>query len=135
MFYFNASTLDQSCPGQWNLITSPVRACAGAGAFCLSAFSESINTPYSRVIGGATGSPDAFDVHDFANENDLEAVYFDGMNVTVGAAGSRRHIWTFGTGFSGPCPCEISTVWPHEPPGPPEVGNSYFLADLHLSRL
>ena len=67
-----------------------------------------------------------FFAHDFANENDLEAVYLDGMSVTVGAAGSRRHIWTFGAGFSGCCPCEISTVWPHEPPGPLEVGNRYF---------
>ena len=39
-FNLNASISDQSCPGQWNLITTPVRGCAGANVSCHSAFSE-----------------------------------------------------------------------------------------------
>ena len=46
---------DQSYPGDWNLITSPVRGCAGADASCHSAFSDNITTAYSKVCGRIVG--------------------------------------------------------------------------------
>ena len=49
-FYVNASQLDQSCPGDWSVQTSPVRGCAGASSQCSSAFSGDINTANENVI-------------------------------------------------------------------------------------
>ena len=65
VFYLNASRADQQlCPGQWNLVTTPVKGCAGAESSCHSAFSEDINIAYSkvcgRIIGEGENSPDAF---------------------------------------------------------------------------
>ncbi len=66
--------------------------------------------------------------------NSLEQVYIDGISLTHGAPGSRRHIWTFvaaifesnsggSTGFK--CPCiDASFSWPHTVPS--FIGNNYF---------
>ena len=64
VFYLNASRSDQTCPGQWSLVTSPVRGCAGADSSCRSAFSDDVTMAYSKVcgkiIGKAMATVDAF---------------------------------------------------------------------------
>ena len=130
MFYLNASATDQSYPGQWNLYSSAARGCAGAGYSCRSAFSDHINSAYSKVCGRIIGegitSPDGF-YRFIANQTTIEGNYLDGVSVTHGAPGSRTHIWTFGAGFLGDrrCPCDHSNRV-HAPLPPAEIGDNYF---------
>ena len=133
VFYLNASSPVQSCPGQWRLLTSPLRGCAGADRSCRSAFSDNINTTYSkvcgRIIGEGTVSLDAFRRFIFG-QNTIEGNYLDGVSVTHGVSGSRTHIWTFGAGHGtahGPprCPCDNSDR-SIAPLPPAEVGDNWF---------
>ena len=130
VFYLNTSATDQLCPGQWNLYRSPVRGCAGAGYSCRSAFSDHINSAYSKVCGRIIGegitSPDGF-YRFIANQTTIEGNYLDGVSVTHGAPGLRTHIWTFGTGLLGDkhCPCDHSNRV-HAPLPPAEIGDNYF---------
>ena len=134
VFYLqlNASRSDLLCPGQWDLMTTPVRGCAGAGESCRSAFSDGSNTAYSKVcgrlIGEGVNTPDAFLR---VPPGTIEGNYLDGVSVTHGASGSRTHIWSFGTGHPAGgglvarCPCDNSNRG--EAPFPPaEVGDNYF---------
>jgi hypothetical protein len=90
---------------------------------CRSAFSDDIFTAYSkvcgRIIGEGTRTPDAFHRPPTLT---IEENYLDGVSVTHGAPGSRTHIWTFGAGFHGHCPCDSSGG----PLPPAEVGDNYF---------
>ena len=127
VFYLNASRSDQICPGQWSLVTSPVRGCNGADSLCRSAFSDHIFMAYSKVCGRITGAstrtPDPF--QRFGGQNSIEGNYLDGVSVTHGAPGSRTHIWSFAAGLPGRCPCDTSN--PDGAPLPPdEVGDNYF---------
>ena len=133
VFYLNATRSDQSCPGQWNLVTSPARGCAGADVSCRSAFSDDIITVYSkvcgRIVGESVATPDAF-IRFLPGQNTIEGNYLDGVSVTRGVPGSRTHIWSFGSGHSASqgsprCPCDNSNRG--EAPLPPaEVGDNYF---------
>ena len=51
VFYLNASNSNESCPGDWNTATHPIRACHGDSISCRSTFSDNINTTYSKVCG------------------------------------------------------------------------------------
>ena len=134
VFYLNASRSDQTCPGQWNLVTSPVRGCAGADSTCRSAFSDDIFMAYSRVCGRITGegtvpgTPDAF-IRFSIGQNFVKGNYLDGVSVTHGGSGSRTHIWSFGAGHPGVenarCPCDNSRR-DIAPLPPAEVGDNYF---------
>ena len=126
VFNLNTSRSDQTCPGQWNLVTSPVRGCAGASSSCRSAFSDNISTTYSkvcgRIIGEGVATPDAFLS---STGNTIEGNYLDGVSVTHGSPGSRTHIWTLGAGHPDRCPCDNSDRDIARLP-PAEVGDNYF---------
>ena len=128
MFYLNTSTPDQVCPNQWRLVNSPVRSCTGAGSSCRSAFSDAINTAYSKVCGRITGvsiaTPDGFQRENRLTAR-LEDNYLDGVSVTHGDAGSRTHIWSLGAGHSLQCPCD-NPDRRGAPLPPAEVGDNYF---------
>ena len=137
VLYLNAGRQDQSCLGDWNLVTSPVRACTGIENTCRSAFSDDINSvAYSKVCGRIIGegrtSPDAFFRH-ILGQTTIEDNYLDGVSITHGASGSRTHIWSLGAGHSAAlsyrnisrCPCDNSDRY-HAPLPPAEVGDDYF---------
>ena len=139
VFYLNVSNEDQSCPGDWNNRThQSVRGCGGAAVSCQSAFSDEINTAYNevcgRVIGIASGTPDAF-FRVISGQTTIEDNYLDGVSVTHGAPGSRTHIWSFGAGnptgaYNGNCPCDNSDRT--EAPLPlSEVGENYFCSSTY----
>ena len=92
MFYLNAS--------------SPDRGCVGADSSCCSVFSDDINIAYNkvcgRIIGEGVSTPDTF--HRVMPT--IEDNYLDGVSVTHGVSGSRTHIWSFGAGQQGSCPCD-----------------------------
>ena len=142
VFNLNTSRSDQSCPGGWRLVTSPVRGCTGADYSCSSAFSDNISTAYIKVCDRITGesavTPDAF-LRFISNQGTIEDIYLDGVSITHGASGSRTHIWSFGAGVRVPsvsrCPCD-TTDRAGAPLPPAEVGDSYFYdGALQLNRL
>ena len=130
VFYLNTSGCDQSCPGQWNLVTCPVRGCTGADISCRSAFSDNINTAYRKVCGRISGhsaeTPDA-SARFISGQDTIEGNYLEGISVTHGVPGSRTHIWSFGAGHGGTarCPCENSDR-SFAPLPLAEVGDNYF---------
>ena len=128
VFYLNTSNPDESCPGDWNVITSPIRACAGARVSCVSTFSDDVITAYNRVCGrlygDAINTPDAFFRHIRGHET-VEDNYLDGVSITHGVSGSRTHIWTLGAGHPRRCPCDNNNH-NYAPFPPTEVGENYF---------
>ena len=68
VFYLNTSRQDQLCLDDWNIATSPVRACTGVlrkiHAALHSVMTHNNSVAYSkvcgRIIGGGMMSPDAF---------------------------------------------------------------------------
>ena len=128
VFYLNTSNPDESCPGAWNTITSPVRACAGDHASCVSIFSNDVTTAYNRVCGRVYGdainTPDAFFRY-IHGHGTIEDNYLDGVSITHGVSGSRTHIWTLGAGHPRRCPCDNNDR-NYAPFPPAEVGENYF---------
>ena len=132
--YLNMSdTTQTSCPGDWELITTPKRSCGrpvGAARFtCHSTLFNTQGTEYSRVcgriIGYQFGRPSAFWL---ASTQTIDDAYVDGVSLTYG--NPRQHIWTFAAALDNfediySCPCsEINkeadiTI-------PAYVGNDYF---------
>ena len=128
VFYLNMSDSNESCPGDWNTITTPIRACAGAPTSCVSTFSDNVTTAYNRVCGriygAAVRTPDAF-IRFISGHETIEDNYLDGVSITHGVSGSRSHIWTLGAGHQGRCPCDNNDR--NAAPLPPtEVGENYF---------
>ena len=135
------SNSSQPCPSSWNLITSPLRGCvpSTSDATCDSAIFPTNGQTYSRVCGRVNayqqGSPDAF--HLDAGTSSLEEAYVDGVSLTHGAAGSRKHIWTFAASVyetnndynpQWNCACtNTDKDWPYQVPS--FVGNNSYFCD------
>ena len=140
--HLNMSDLNQQCPPNWQLITTPERGCSqslSGQPACRSAVFPSHGSSYSRVCGQVNavqrGTPDAFhNTIDGRNPDGLEGVYVDGVSLTHGAAGSRQHIWTFAAAIYEThasyvprlnCRCTNTNFnWPFQTPS--FVGNNYF---------
>lgn len=87
------------CPLNWRLYEGEVRACGSTvqNGGCSSAIfptNTSYNHVFGRIIGYQKGSPDAFDAKS-GSAFTIEEEYVDGVSLTYGASGSRKHIWTF----------------------------------------
>ena len=141
--HLNMSDPNENCPINWSLISTPVRGCgrSSAGGVCESAIFPSNGQSYSRVCGRVNayqfGSPSAFEQGVLGNPG-LEGVYLDGVSLTYGDAGSRRHIWSFATALyeNNPnyqnelqhvCSCTNTDYnWPYQLPS--FIGNNYFCA-------
>ena len=135
--YLNMSdTTQTSCPGDWELITTPKRSCGrpvnASNHTCYSANYSTEGIGYSRVcgriIGYQFGSPDAFILENKDEPQTIDGAYVDGVSLTYG--NPRQHIWTFAAALQESesihsCPCtdinrEIDITIP------PYVGNDYF---------
>ena len=142
--FLNMTDLTQQCPTNWNLATSPVRACGrsstGNGGSCDSAIFSSNGKSYTHVCGRINayqeGTTDAFHPSIIGSPG-LEGAYIEGISLTNGAAGSRRHIWSFVSADRETdvadynlirmynCPCtNINVSWPYQIPS--FIGNNYF---------
>ena len=132
--YLNMSdTTQTSCPGDWELITTPKRSCGrpanATRSTCYSAFFQSLSyfQVCGRIIGYQFGEPQAFVLENIGNPQTIDGPYVDGVSLTYG--NPRQHIWTFAvpiqeTGYSAIhlCPCnDNSSVRV-----PSYVGNDYF---------
>ena len=130
---YNYSDPSTTCPGNWGLITSPIRACSRniPTRGCSSAFFPTNGIEFSsvcgRVIAIQYGSLHAFYLHHAGHT--INDVYVDGVSITYSYP--RQHVWTF-AGYQSDddanppflCPCSQPYV---NVPSPPDfMGNNYF---------
>ena len=135
--YLNMSDTTQTCPPNWQLITTPRRSCGrpanASTATCFSAFFPTQSTSYSqvcgRVIGYQFGQPQAFVLENLGSSPSIDSYYVDGASLTYGTP--RQHIWSFAVPLSeitqgdGGCPCTTLNN-DYNIVTPPYVGNDYF---------
>uniref|UniRef100_A0A1X7TN91 Fibrinogen C-terminal domain-containing protein n=1 Tax=Amphimedon queenslandica TaxID=400682 RepID=A0A1X7TN91_AMPQE len=134
--YLDMTDSTVNCPSGFRLYHSGgVRACGRpvtSSGSCVSVQFPSNGISYSQVCGRVTGyqyySPDAVNLG-FANHNNLNGDYVDGVSITRGSP--RQHVWTlmaanceencFGT-FIHICPCGTGSVIPVQS----FIGDHYF---------
>ena len=132
--YLNMTNPTWQCPDGWRELTAPIRTCRRAnGSYINSVVFDSngmlYNSVCGRIIGYQFGTPEAFLFYNNNQSNyTLEANYVDGVSVTYGQQGHRKHIWTF-VGARGEsyqptyvCPCTNTGNIRI----PPWVGTDYF---------
>ena len=132
--YLNMSNTTESCPGDWELVTTPKRSCArpanAPGRTCYSAYfqSSSYSQVCGRILGYQFGFVAAFLLESKGQPQTINGAYVSGVSLTYGNA--RQHIWTFAAALDNiedrnSCPCtDINreadiTI-------PSYVGNDYF---------
>ena len=127
----------QQCPTNWRYVNSTVRGCGGSSTGCSSATFPSDGRSYSRVCGRITayqeGTPNAFYLSTTRSVT-LDEQYIDGVSVTHGPVGSRKHIWSFVAALyetdpsydsSSNCRCTNTAInWQYQVPS--IIGNDYF---------
>ena len=101
---------DNSCPGTWQMITSPRNLCAGGvNRGCDSAHFNTRGVSFQHICGQTKsyqkGQPDAFEQGVGKGIDDL---YVDGISITLGSP--RQHIWTYAVSprDDSKCPCAPS---------------------------
>ena len=99
---------DDSCPGTWQMITSPRKLCVGGvNAGCDSAHFNTRGVSFQHICGQTKsyqkGTPDAF--HNGKSTKGIDEVYVDGISITLGSP--RQHIWSYAVGPNdiSICPC------------------------------
>ena len=139
--YFNMTQNGQSCPSSLKYVSSPVRGCARKLTNRFSCDSTTFNAPangYTEVCGTIRAYQkaytDAFWASLGGGQNNIDSPYIDGISLTYGPAGSRRHIWTFAAAYSENdagahnswnCACtDTRRNWPYAIPS--FIGNNYF---------
>ena len=136
----NMTNTSRQCPTNWTLYSSNgIRGCgrrSSTSNTCDSVLFP-VNQNYSRVCGKIEayrrGDTDGF-LNSIRGKSSISQSYIDGVSVTYGPPGSRRHIWTFVAGDNGTgnysshrCSCSISTImWPHQHQIPSFIGDNYF---------
>ena len=157
----NMTDPSEVCPSNLTLITSPVRGCGRRQTEsnkCDSVtYSSGVNM-YSKVCGRILayqrGITYGLYLSVSGGLNNIERIYVDGLSLTHGPAGSRKHIWTFVAAlsetYSGYVPgwnCECTNnqySWPFQAklrfvgndyfcdtgnPGPSAIGRTYYSDD------
>ena len=135
--YLNMTDPTQQCPDRWRERRNPIRTCRRArGSYINSVVFNTSGMFYNRVcgriIGYQYGTPEAFAFYsNNRNRYNIENNYVDGVSVTYGQQGRRRHIWTFvgakGESYrSNVCPCTSSSANNRAIRIPPWVGTDYF---------
>lgn len=101
--YVNMSDPNQSCPTGLRLTSSPFRLCGRTpttNADCNSAFFSMGGSSYSKVCGRITGFHQNLKYAFYRLGNNVEHNYVDGVSLTHGSPGNRRHIWSFAVGLN-----------------------------------
>ena len=114
--YLDMSDPAQQCPIHWKRIDSPIASC-GKKSTTIGCDSLQVSTSgarYQQVCGWfrgyQVGRPDAFDVNTPCSSSCIETHYVDGISITYGSPGKRRHVHTYAVGRyeindSASCPC------------------------------
>eukprot|EP00731_Ephydatia_muelleri_P003802 Em0001g3802a len=148
--YLNMTDPTQECPNSWQKITSPRSSCRKkSSAPCDSLNITTSGASYQTVCGWfrgyQIGTTDAFANIAGLGYN-LETYYVDGVSVTYGSPGNRRHVYTYAVGireanfnrYSCPCtggdpiPSFVGSDYYCESgnPGPSAIGNYVYSSDV-----
>ena len=133
--FVNMTDPSQDCPPGLNLTSHSIRSCGSSHHTpqdCSSTTFSVSGQVYSQVCGRIkayqSGETLSFNQH-FFSMHGIEESYVDGVSLTHGAAGDRKHIWTFAAGYAEEdilnfpsvlCPCDSTNSTP------PFVGDDYF---------
>ena len=125
--HLNMSDSSQQCPSGLRMQEGHRRCVRNTEARgCTSVVYPTNGITYSRVCGKIRAIQDSHPTgfRPYIQRNTtLEESYVDGVSLTHGSAGSRKHIWTFATSYSDndmQCSCSDS----HKVP--PFVGHDFF---------
>ena len=128
--FINMTDTNYNCPTGFSLTSYSKRTCGRSRATCTSTAFGVGDLPYSRVCGRIRGyqygSTSAFGYS--SQSQSIDGYYVDGMTLTYGIAGNRRHIWTFAAGLTAvgyhfeDCPCANSRY----DQIPTFIGDDYF---------
>ena len=107
---------DNSCPGTWQMITSPRKLCVGGvNAGCDSAHFNTRGVSFQHICGQTKayqkGHPDAFDGK---STKGIDEAYVDGLSITLGSP--RQHIWTYATAPRDNLYCPCASIPGDKPP-------------------
>ena len=130
----NMSNTDTSCPSNWSLVSSPLRACSrrsstdnGCDSVKFSALGHTYTKVCGRVVGHQSGR--GFGFWPILGRNrDMDGNYLTGVSVTHGEA-PRRHIWSFAASlgiFYCPCAAEYESSQEELMGNDSFVGSNYF---------
>ena len=135
--FLNMTNTSHVCPAGLSLTTYSRRTCGRDQSFygryyhCSSTTFSMGGSQYSRVCGRALAYRFGYNYAFYGYLNNRQGIngwYVDGLSLTHGASGSRKHIWTFASGVltgtiyyrNYQCPCDTTYR------SPPFVGNDYF---------
>ena len=125
--HLNMSDPQQPCPSSsFRLVTQDgLRLCGRSnGPGCKSVLANTNNLQYQRVCGRATmfkyQSTDGFYQH-LCPGCTIEDPYVDGLSITYGSSGSRKHTWSFSVLHD----CTSASIARFRTP-PNFVGNNFF---------
>ena len=128
--YLDMSDPAQQCPLSWITISSRAKCGKKTGAYCDSLKIATNGARYQQVCGRfkgyQIGTTNAFYMYTAPhNIPDIETYYVDGISITYGSPGSRRHVFTYAAGKMeqndiSACPCAGGM-------SPPQfVGSDYY---------
>ena len=138
-----SNKLQQLCPGDLNLITSPIHSCGGLTTpGCASTKFSTHGISYSKVCGRVrgyqVGRPNGFSP--YVNYQDNLDLVLDGVLISHGI--TQKHIWAYATGFERKpleafnigsynifCPC---ADYRYNGTVPPFIGNDYYCVIVEL---
>ena len=131
--YLNMSDLNQHCPSNLTLITSPIRGCGRRATLSrqcdsvtYSVHGRSYSSVCGRILAYQKAWAVAFNNAILSNLDTIDTAYLSGVSLTHGPAETRRHIWSFVGALNEQypsyrtylnCPCTNTAVsWPHQVP-------------------
>ena len=130
--FFNFSYSKQECPeGTFSYSLWNVAGCSGVNvSITLPVSGYKYSTVCGRIFG--TGYGGAFKLAPEKLNRTIDEKYLDGVSLTHGPYGHRRHIWSFAAAWTetnnksyNNCPCTLPhSKWPHATPA--FVGPDYF---------
>ena len=131
--FINMTDTRYNCPTGLNLTSYSKRTCGRSHTIQGGCSSTTFNVgdlSYSRVCGRLRGYQRGGTGAFGHNISDIDSYYVEGVSLTHGASGRRRHIWTFAAGASEvatiypnfACPCDTSTAHP----APAFIESDYF---------
>ena len=129
--YLNMSDPAQQCPRSWKRVSSMALCGKKTSAYCDSLQIVTNGVRYQQVCGRfkgyQIGTPNAFYKYEASATfiPHIEDYYVDGISITYGLPGDRRHVFTYAAGqreqnYRSACPCAGGM-------SPPQfVGSDYY---------